>query len=178
MSKKEIRKEILSQMKQLDKEHKLRSDAWLKNQLINNTEYKNAKRIGIVLSMTHEVDTYPIIETMLSDGKKVFVPNTNYKLKEMNFKQLLSLNRLEKDEKGLLYVNDDTEITDQLDLIVVPGVAFRDDGYRIGYGGGYYDRFLSDSNANTISLIYDLQLTQFEIESHDQPVEKLIIFNT
>ena len=41
----------------------------------------------------------------------------------MNFKQLLSLNRLEKDEKGLLYVNDDTEITDQLDLIVVPGVA-------------------------------------------------------
>ena len=46
--------------------------------------------------MTHEVDTYPIIETMLSDGKKVFVPNTNYKLKEMNFKQLLSLNRLEK----------------------------------------------------------------------------------
>ena len=178
MSKKEIRKEILSQMKQLDKEHKLREDAWLKNQLINNTEYKNAKRIGIVLSMTHEVDTYPIIETMLSDGKKVFVPNTNYKLKEMNFKQLLSLNRLEKDEKGLLYVNDDTEITDQLDLIVVPGVAFRDDGYRIGYGGGYYDRFLSDSNANTISLIYDLQLTQFEIESHDQPVEKLIIFNT
>lgn len=178
MSKKEIRKEILSQMKQLDKEHKLRADAWLKNQLINNTEYKNAKRIGIVLSMTHEVDTYPIIETMLSDGKKVFVPNTNYKLKEMNFKQLLSLNRLEKDEKGLLYVNDDTEITDQLDLIVVPGVAFRDDGYRIGYGGGYYDRFLSDSNANTISLIYDLQLTPFEIESHDQPVEKLIIFNT
>ena len=77
MSKKEIRKEILSQMKQLDKEHKLRADAWLKNQLINNTEYKNAKRIGIVLSMTHEVDTYPIIETMLSDGKKVFVPNTN-----------------------------------------------------------------------------------------------------
>ena len=150
----------------------------MKNQLINNTEYKNAKRIGIVLSMTHEVDTYPIIETMLSDGKKVFVPNTNYKLKEMNFKQLLSLNRLEKDEKGLLYVNDDTEITDQLDLIVVHGVAFRDDGYRIGYGGGYYDRFLSDSNANTISLIYDLQLTQFEIESHDQPVEKLIIFNT
>ena len=57
-------------MKQLDKEHKLRADAWLKNQLINNTEYKNAKRIGI-LSMTHEVDTYPIIETMLSDGKKV-----------------------------------------------------------------------------------------------------------
>ena len=57
MSKKEIRKEILSQMKQLDKEHKLRADAWLKNQLINNTEYKNAKRIGIVLSMTHEVDT-------------------------------------------------------------------------------------------------------------------------
>lgn len=87
-------------MKQLDKEHKLRADAWLKNQLINNTEYKNAKRIGIVLSMTHEVDTYPIIETMLSDGKKVFVPNTNYKLKEMNFKQLLSLNRLEKDEKA------------------------------------------------------------------------------
>ncbi|PTK67413.1 5-formyltetrahydrofolate cyclo-ligase [Staphylococcus borealis] len=178
MSKKEIRKDILSRMKQLNKEHKQQADTWLKDQLINSQVYQNANSIGIVLSMPHEVDTYPIIESMLADNKHVFVPDTNYKLKEMNFKEILSFNSLEKDEKGLLYVNEDTEITDKLDLIVVPGVAFRNDGYRIGYGGGYYDRFLSQSEASTVSLLYDLQLSQFDIESHDQPVDELIIFNT
>ncbi|GGG84455.1 5-formyltetrahydrofolate cyclo-ligase [Staphylococcus pragensis] len=178
MNKKTIRKDILLKMKMFDSSKKEIADHWLKEQLLNNEWYKNAHRIGMVLSMPHEVDTYKIIQTVLNDNKKVFVPNTNYKTREMNFKELIDLDSIVEDEKGINYVEADTEITDELDLIIVPGVAFRNDGYRIGYGGGYFDRFLSQSNANTISLIYDFQLTDFEIENHDQPVKELIIYKT
>ncbi|WP_154837593.1 5-formyltetrahydrofolate cyclo-ligase [Staphylococcus sp. Marseille-Q1834] len=178
MNKKTIRKDILLKMKAFDSSKKEIADHWLKEQLLNNEWYKNAHRIGMVLSMPHEVDTYKIIQTVLNDNKKVFVPNTNYKTREMNFKELIDLDSIVEDEKGINYVEADTEITDELDLIIVPGVAFRNDGYRIGYGGGYFDRFLSQSDANTISLIYDFQLTDFEIENHDQPVKELIIYKT
>ncbi|BGE82326.1 5-formyltetrahydrofolate cyclo-ligase [Staphylococcus petrasii] len=178
MNKKTIRKDILSKMKAFDSSNKEDADNWLKEHLLNHEWYKNAHRIGMVLSMPHEVDTYKIIQTALNDNKKVFVPNTNYKTREMNFKEIIDLDSIVEDEKGINSVKGDTEITDELDLIIVPGVAFRDDGYRIGYGGGYFDRFLSKSNANTISLIYDFQLTDFEIENHDQPVSELIIYKT
>ncbi|MCJ1656271.1 5-formyltetrahydrofolate cyclo-ligase [Staphylococcus sp. NRL 16/872] len=178
MNKKSIRKDIISKMKDFNSSKKEDADNWLKEQLLDNEWYKKAQRIGMVLSMPHEVDTYKIIQTALNDNKKVFVPNTNYKTREMNFKEIIDLDSIVEDEKGINSVKGDTEITDELDLIVVPGVAFRNDGYRIGYGGGYFDRFLSKSNANTISLIYDFQLTDFEIENHDQPVSEVIIYKT
>ncbi|UDI78175.1 5-formyltetrahydrofolate cyclo-ligase [Staphylococcus taiwanensis] len=178
MIKKDIRKNTLSKMKSFDKTKKVHADNWLKQQLFNDNWYKNSNRIGIVLSMPHEVDTYQIIKAALLDNKRMFVPNTNYESKDMNFKEIKNLSCIEKDEKGIYFVNEDTETTDQLDLIIVPGVAFREDCYRVGYGGGYYDRFLSHSTAHTLSLIYDFQLTQFDIENHDQPVDKLIIYNT
>lgn len=178
MRKKEIRSNILTIMKAFTDEDKVKADQWLKEQLFTSPSYQKARRIGIVLSMPHEVDTYKIIEDSLSKNKEIFVPNTDYSSHSMNFKELKDLSTLKKDEKGIYYVSENTEITDDLDLVVVPGVAFREDGYRIGYGGGYFDRFLSNSNASTLSLLYDFQLTHFEIESHDQPVDKLIIYNT
>ncbi|MGO2109309.1 MAG: 5-formyltetrahydrofolate cyclo-ligase, partial [Staphylococcus equorum] len=82
------------------------------------------------------------------------------------------------DDKGINHVEADTEISNQLDLLIVPGVVFNHSGYRIGYGGGYFDKFLSQNTQPTISLLYDFQLGDFEVESHDQPVEKLIIATT
>ena len=178
MGKKEIRSNILTKMKAFRNEDKVKADKWLREQLFTNTSYQQAQRIGIVLSMPHEVDTYKIIKESFSKNKDIFVPNTDYSSHSMNFKELKDLSTLKKDEKGIHYVSENTEITDDLDLVIVPGVAFREDGYRIGYGGGYFDRFLSNSNAPTLSLLYDFQSTHFEIESHDQPVDKLIIYNT
>ena len=179
MSKRSLRKEIIKIMKQFSKQdQKLSADQYLTQQLLNLSEYKSAKRIGIVLSMAHEVDTYPIISKMLNDDKNVYVPETDYKTKTMSFKGLDDLSNLAPDDKGINYVTSNTEITNDLDLLIVPGVVFNNKGYRIGYGGGYFDKFLSQHQQPTISLIYDFQINDFEIEAHDQPVQKLIIATT
>ena len=77
----------------------------------------------------------------------------------MNFKQLLDLSSIATDDKGINYVNEDTSISNDMDLLIVPGVAFQTNGFRIGYGGGYYDKFLNQHDINSISLIYDFQIS-------------------
>lgn len=179
MSKKGLRHSKLNTMNDFKtSENKQSIDKELARRLYDTEEYKLANRIGIVLSMDHEVDTYNIITTMLNDNKQVFVPETDYLNKIMHFKSLLNLEDIGPDEKGINHVTEDTEITDNLDLLIVPGVVFNQLGYRIGYGGGYFDKFLSYNDQPTISLIYDFQLNDFEPEVHDQPVEKLIIVTT
>lgn len=179
MTKQSLRQEKLKLMKSFQSNsYKVESDHYLAEHLYQTSEYKNAKRIGIVLSMPHEVDTYSIIEHMLNDGKIVFVPETDYEHCRMSFKALSHLESIGPDVKGINHVTVEADITNQLDLLVVPGVVFNTIGYRIGYGGGYFDKFLSFYKQSTISLLYDFQLDDFEVESHDEPVEKLIIATT
>ncbi|WP_436853976.1 5-formyltetrahydrofolate cyclo-ligase [Staphylococcus caeli] len=179
MTKKTLRQQKLEKMKLFSQQsNKKVADDFLAKQFFRTEEYQEATRIGIVLSMSHEVDTYSIIQHMLSDEKKVFVPETNYDTRQMTFKSLKHLEYIGPDEKGINHVVQNAEISSDLDLIVVPGVVFNQSGYRIGYGGGYFDKFLSCNQQMTISLLYDFQLNDFEPEAHDQPVEKLIIATT
>lgn len=177
MNKKEIRSSILTTMKKHSNTEKDIADDWLANQFFKSQSYQEATSIGIVLSLPHEVNTYKIIQQSLKDHKKIFVPEVDYKSKIMTFKQLLDLNEIERDEKGIYHSISNTDTSNQLDLVVVPGVGFKSDGYRIGYGGGFYDRFLSKFKPNTISLLYDFQLINFKQDEHDQPVDELIIYN-
>ncbi|SCS23346.1 5-formyltetrahydrofolate cyclo-ligase [Staphylococcus caeli] len=179
MTKKTLRQEKLEKMKLFSQlSDKKLADGFLAKLFFNTEEYQVATRIGIVLSMAHEVDTYSIIQHMLSDGKQVFVPETNYQTRIMTFKRLTHLDNIGPDEKGINHVIQNSEISSALDLLVVPGVVFNQSGYRIGYGGGYFDKFLSHNQQMTISLLYDFQLNEFNPEMHDQPVEKLIIATT
>ncbi|MCM3318521.1 5-formyltetrahydrofolate cyclo-ligase [Staphylococcus warneri] len=178
MNKKDIRSSILTTMKKHSNTEKNIADDWLANQFFNSKSYQEATSIGIVLSLPHEVNTYIIIQQSLKDHKKIFVPEVDYKSKLMTFKQLLDLNEIERDAKGIYHSISNTQTTDQLDLVVVPGVGFKSDGYRIGYGGGFYDRFISNFNPKTISLLYDFQLIDFEPDKHDQPVDELIIYKS
>ena len=177
LGKKHIRQATIEKLKSFNKDKKAVADLWLANELFNTKAYQDAESIGFVLSMTHEVDTYQIIETAIKQNKKVYVPETNYKEGLMTFKRLLSLNEIEKDDKGIYHSISDSELTNYMDLLVVPGVAFEKSGYRIGYGGGYYDKFLNQYKTQTVSLLYDFQLTTFDKESFDQPVDQLIIYD-
>ena len=179
MRKSDFRKETLQQMKNIDISIKNRSDQWLAEQLYSTKEFINAQKIGIVLAMDHEVNTYPIIKEMLRLKKQVFVPSTEYSTKKMTFQNLTDLESLSVDEKGIKFVNADTKKTNDLDLLIVPGVVFNEQGYRIGYGGGYFDKFLNKHKTKSVSLIYDLQINNdFTPENHDEKVEHLIVAET
>ncbi|MEJ7154570.1 5-formyltetrahydrofolate cyclo-ligase, partial [Staphylococcus ureilyticus] len=97
---KHIRQATIEKLKSFNKDKKAVADLWLANELFNTKAYQDAESIGFVLSMTHEVDTYKIIETAIKQNKKVYVPETNYKEGLMTFKRLLYLNEIEKDDKG------------------------------------------------------------------------------
>lgn len=68
-----------------------------------------------------------------------------------------------------------SEIAVEPDFILVPGLIWNDEGYRIGFGGGYYDRYLANFEGSTASVLYDFQKMDFEAESHDIAVQELFI---
>ena len=86
--------------------------------------------------------------------------------------------QLAKTSFGLLEPQGDLEVVEpsQIDLIHVPGLAFTTEGYRIGYGGGYYDRYLEHFAGHTMSTIYPCQVQGFNLEDHDIPVQEVLIY--
>ena len=177
--KKDLRKIILNKRNSIDNNTKEEMDRELFNKLINLDLYKEAKNIFIYLSFGSEIDTKPIIDRALEEEKEVYIPKI-YKInKEMKAIRLNSFEDLEENSMGILEPKDDSNFIDKenIDLIIVPGAVFDLEGNRIGYGGGYYDRFLSNikDKRNKIVLAYDLQIVDnIEAEEHDIKVDYII----
>lgn len=120
-------------------------------------QYKNASVVLCYVSKSIEVDTIKFINQALSDGKRVAVPRCIDGTRKMNFYFINSLDDLEKGSFGVYEPKTDicTRLTDlSSGLCVVPGMAFDTCGYRLGYGKGYYDRFLSEFGGETVGICY------------------------
>lgn len=142
--------------------------------------YKNAKRIMTFVSMENEVQTHPLIEDAIEEGKSIIVPITVDKTHELLLSELYSLSELafaefnieEPKEEFVRLVKPET-----IDLVLVPGLALAKDGHRVGYGGGYYDRFLSklDKSVPKIAIGFDLQVVnRVPVEDFDIPVDIIV----
>src|SRR5699024_8789491 len=118
--------------------------------------------------------TDDIILWMKEQGIAVYTPVCNYSNKEMNLIKFVSFDDIVSDEKNLRIPSDTSVMNNQPDLIAVPGLIFSKEGYRIGYGGGFYDRFLKNYNGLKLSLLFDEQLGDVVKETHDVPVDVLI----
>ena len=173
--KSELRKQVLREMKAISQEQKQFIDQTLTERLLHHPFYQEAKNIATYLSFPHEFQTQELIEQALKDGKKVLVPKT-YPKGRMDF-VVYDPQQLVKTSFGLLEPQGDLEVVDasQIDLIHVPGLAFTMEGYRIGYGGGYYDRYLEQFTGHTLSTIYPCQIQDFIPENHDIPVQEVLI---
>ena len=173
--KSELRKQVLHEMKAISQEQKQFIDQALTEQLLQHPFYQEAKVIATYLSFPHEFQTQELIEQALRDCKKVLIPNT-YPKGRMDF-VVYDPQQLVKTSFGLLEPQGDLEVVDvsQIDLIHVPGLAFTTEGYRIGYGGGYYDRYLKHFSGNTLSTVYPCQIRDFIPEDHDIPVQEVLV---
>ena len=174
--KSELRKQVLHEMKAIPRTQKVTSDLALTERLLQHPFYQEAEVIATYLSFPHEFQTQELIEQALKDGKKVLIPKT-YPKGRMEF-VVYDPKQLAKTSFGLLEPQGDLEVVEpsQIDLIHVPGLAFTTEGYRIGYGGGYYDRYLEHFAGHTMSTIYPCQVQEFNLENHDIPVQEVLTY--
>ena len=128
------------------------SDQIYKN-LIELDLYKNAKSIFVYLSMDKEINTYKIINHALEDDKKVFVPYLENR--NMSLRRLRNLDDLTEGAFGIKTSKNEESITNP-DLSLVPGLSFDENKNRLGYGGGYYDKYLANSKTISIGLFAEI----------------------
>lgn len=147
-------------------------------QLFTTPAFQNARTIGITISTEIEWDTYTIIEKAWREGKIIASPKCVVKTREMYY---YAWNHQKQIQTGYAGIKEPIPqktkriLHSDIDLLIVPGVVFDTDGYRIGYGGGYYDRMLADYSGATISLCSERQLIQqIPRESYDLSVEQII----
>ncbi|WP_190284676.1 5-formyltetrahydrofolate cyclo-ligase [Bacillus sp. S3] len=149
--------------------------------LFEDEDFQKAKVIGITVSKRPEVDTYQIIRKSWELGKQVAVPKCHPKEKRLSFRIFSEFSQLESVYYGLLEPIEalTTEVTsEQIELLIVPGLAYTVEGYRLGFGGGYYDRYLTNYSGKTLSLAFREQMIPyFPVATHDIPVSKIITAN-
>ncbi|MDF2789161.1 MAG: hypothetical protein K0S80_2259 [Neobacillus sp.] len=176
--KKLIRKEMKESLALLTKPYYEHYSTKIANTLYNDEDWLNAKLIGITISKEPEVDTYQIIRKAWESGKEVVVPKCNPKDKTLTFRKITEFSQLESVFYGLLepIIEQTMEVyPENIDLLFVPGLAYTSEGFRLGFGGGYYDRYLTSYYGKTLSLAFHFQvIPQFPIEKHDIPVSKII----
>lgn len=134
--------------------------------------YQQAKTIYGYLPYNQEVRTVPMLERALADGKRVAVPKVYGD--QMRFIYMTDLS-----EVACGYANipepiaDEPVAEDPTALVLMPGLAFDREGHRIGYGGGFYDKFLeAEPNHPTVALCYDFQMLPYlQTQEHDIPVD-------
>lgn len=149
--------------------------SWLiRKRLFGLEEWKNAKTVMLYLSFGSEVRTKRLAKKAMEQGKRVTVPITKDDRLVAVF--LDGFDNLTKNKLGMLEPLDGKECPKkEIDLVVAPGVGFDSKGNRLGYGGGYYDRFLKGVKAPVIGLAYEKQLfDELPCEPHDRKVKKIV----
>ncbi|MGI6425144.1 MAG: 5-formyltetrahydrofolate cyclo-ligase [Tepidanaerobacteraceae bacterium] len=172
-----LRKRFIEQrLRFLQDEVKQKSDI-IMSTLFSTDYYKKAKLVMFYVDMRNEVMTKGAIEETLSNGKRVVVPRVKkgYGLLAIEIESLAELN---PGTFGVLEPPERDEVPlDDIDVVVIPGVVFDKKGYRIGYGGGYYDNFLPKLKVDTkkIALAFEMQLIDsVPAESHDMKMDMII----
>lgn len=175
VNKKELRARIRQQKKAMPPEEIEEKSRILGEKFRACQAYKDAKTIYGYLPYNQEVRTVPILTQALLDGKQVAVPKVYGD--EMKFILLPDLTRVSKGYAGIPEPIDDGPIAaDETALVLMPGLVFDPQGHRIGYGGGFYDKFLSrEPHHPTVALCYDFQVMErLETEEFDIPVDLVL----
>ncbi|HHV32931.1 5-formyltetrahydrofolate cyclo-ligase [Caproiciproducens sp. LBM24188] len=162
----------------LEPEHKVSLDSAIQSRLLALNEYAGADTLFTYVSKPIEVDTYALIQAALANHKKVAVPRCLPETFDMEFYYITSLDDLEKGCFGVMEpVPEKCRLVPRgkKGLCIVPGLSFDAQGFRLGYGKGYYDRFLADFKGTTVGICYS-GCVQWNLPHgyYDQSVDILI----
>ena len=181
MEKKAFRKKIISLRDQLLPEEIRAKSSLIAAALYNLQVYRDAGAVMFFITFGTEVDTRPMVEETIKRGKLALAPKALPETRELIPSRVLdwdsdlvpgAYNIPEPGEDTLRPVKPET-----IDLLIVPGVAFDLKGNRLGYGGGYYDRFFPLLNKQTplVALVFDLQiLPEIPVDEWDRRVDIII----
>jgi len=172
MDKKELRRQIREKKRAMTEAEIVEKSEKLGLLFASSPLYQNANTIYGYLPYNQEVRTVAMLEQALCDGKRVAVPKVIGD--EMVFIYMDDLSKVEKGYAGIPEPVAEGPVADDAHaLVLMPGLAFDPQGHRIGYGGGFYDKFLaSEPEHPTLALCYDFQmLPHLETEAFDIPVD-------
>lgn len=176
-SKKELRQAYIARLQQLDLNTRLHEEKRLTSMLFDQPEWMNAKVIATTLSQSLELDTSPIILHARHENRQIVVPRT-LPDRQMEFVALNEDTEFVETTFSILEPkNGRVYQPDEIDLMIVPGVAFTLSGRRIGFGGGYYDRYLDKYDGDTVSLSFTTQLAnenEWQSDQYDRHVNKVL----
>lgn len=173
-----LRKASKQYRQSLSKSEKQRLDRKIENKFLNMWQYRDARLILIYVSTEIEIDTKYIIETALKDGKKVAVPKCIDGTRNMDFYIIDGFSCLESGAFGVLEpIPEKCEKLEDFSggVCVVPALMFDEFGYRLGFGKGYYDRFLANFSGQTLGMCYNACVKEsLPHGKYDRRVEKLV----
>lgn len=164
MGKKEIRESLLKKRNLLSYDEVQVYSNLIEKNLYNLELFKNANNIFIFVSYKNEVNTHNIIKNALKLNKNIYVPVVDPKSKTMKASRLRDFSNLKENYMKILEPSSEYQDfidPDIIDLAIVPGLLFDKDGYRIGYGGGFYDKFFRSlkRDIKKLGIGYDFQFT-------------------
>ena len=175
MDKTALRQAIRQQKRAMSQEEIVSRSQALGELFVKSQAYQEAKTIYGYLPYNQEVRTVPMLEQALKDGKRVAVPKVYGDT--MRFIYLEDLSAVEKSNMGIPEPIADAPVAeDKTALVLMPGLAFTKKGDRMGYGGGFYDRFLAEEPEHpTLALCYDFQMVDsLPTEAFDIPVDTVL----
>jgi len=177
----QIRKEILVKLRLQDQLERITRSKDIKRRLFQESSFKSANSIMFYMAKSYEVDTKAMIDEALTIGKKVIIPVTDTQEKRLIPSEIKDpQTELIKGPFGIYEPKKETMNavkTDDIEVVIVPGIAFDAKGNRIGHGEGYFDRFLKylPKSTPTIGLGFIFQLVdKIDTLSWDIPVAKVI----
>ncbi len=140
----------------------------------NHPKFISSNSIFLYSSFGSEVLTSSLIDCAKKDGKEVFLPVLT-KNSELEFHLFESFSKMKKGKFGILEPTSKIKSTTSSDLIIVPGVGFDLSLHRLGYGKGYYDKFLKNISSYKIGICFDFQIiSKIPILAHDQKMDEII----
>jgi len=180
-TKQQVRQEILAYRKELSLAQVEARSSKIIAQVLHTPEYEEADNILLYADYCHEVMTRELFEDAILRKKRVYFPKSEPQTAGMEFYQVVSVRQLEAGYRGIREPRSERDgrfifQKEQDTLMILPGVAFDTNGYRIGYGKGYYDRYLQNKRQITLmALAFAGQVVEpFVHEPHDIRMDKVV----